>query len=160
MSITQAFGLDALVERRIAAAIARGEFDNLPGAGRPLALDDDLLVPQELRVAWRLLKNAGCVPPELAQVAEVNRLLGAVSLGEADDGERSAGVRRLRALLMQLEVSGRTATAQAAWQQYGEALRGRCDRRGSARARPQRLDVAAAAPHFPDGHVFSSEDTR
>ena len=128
MEITGSFGLDALVERRIRAAIARGEFDHLPGAGRPLALDDDPLVPQELRVAYRLLKNAGVVPPELQRIAQVNQLLGAIVRGEPDEGERSAASRRLRALLIELELSGRTATAQAVWQQYGEALRSRCDR--------------------------------
>ena len=128
MEITGSFGLDALVERRIRAAIARGEFDHLPGAGRPLALDDDPLVPQELRVAYRLLKNAGVVPPELQRIAQVNQLLGAIARGEPDEGERSAASRRLRALLIELELSGRTATAQAVWQQYSEALRSRCDR--------------------------------
>jgi Domain of unknown function (DUF1992) len=128
MNVTRAFGLDALVERRIETAIARGEFDNLPGAGRPLAFDDDPLVPEELRVAYRLLKNSGYVPPELSQVAEINQLLGAISGAGLGEDERSAGSRRLRALLIQLELSGRSATAQAAWQQYGEALRERCDR--------------------------------
>lgn len=55
--------LDALVEQRIAAAAARGEFDDLPGSGCALQLDDDLLVPHEVRVANRILKNAGFVPP-------------------------------------------------------------------------------------------------
>jgi hypothetical protein len=128
MDITRSFGLDALVERRIRAAIARGEFDDLPGAGRPLALDDDPLVPQELRVAYRLLKNAGVVPSELEQIAQVNQLLGAIARGGLDEGEHSAGARRLRALLTELELSGRSVTAQAVWQQYGEALRSRCDR--------------------------------
>jgi len=135
MNVTQAFGLDALVEHRIQAAIARGEFDNLPGAWRPLDLDDDRLVPEELRVAYRLLKNAGYVPPELAQIAEVNQLLAAVSRAELGEGERSAGSRRLRALLIQFELSGRTATAQAAWKQYGEALRDRCGSRPPAMSR-------------------------
>lgn len=127
MNVTRSFALDALVERRIEAAIARGEFDGLPGAGRPLALDDDALVPQELRVAYRVLKNAGCVPPELAQVAEINRLIGAAAGAEPDGGGKGARMRRLRALLIQLEAAGRTATAQSAWQRYGEALRRRCE---------------------------------
>lgn len=57
--------LELIAEQKIAEAIARGELDALPGAGRPLELDDDRLVPEELRVAYRILKNAGCVPPEL-----------------------------------------------------------------------------------------------
>lgn len=130
MTPTEGTGPDALIERRIKAAISRGEFDNLPGAGRPLALDDDLLVPVELRAAYRLLRNAGFVPPELTQVAEVNQLLGRLSRADIGDSERRAGGRRLRALLLQLELAGRTATAQAAWLQYSEALREHClDRR-------------------------------
>jgi hypothetical protein len=49
-----------LAERRIGEAIERGEFDDLPGAGQPLDLDDlDPLLPEELRMAWRILRNAG-----------------------------------------------------------------------------------------------------
>jgi len=127
MNVATGFGLDALIERRIQTAIARGDFDHLPGAGKPLAFDDDPLVAPELRAALRLLKNAGYVPPELAQLAEVNQLLGAVSRAGLPEDERSAGRRRLRSLLIELELAGRGATAQAAWLQYEEALRRRCE---------------------------------
>lgn len=125
MTVSFGIGIDALVERRIGAAIARGEFDDLPGAGRPLALDDDALVPEDMRVALRILKNAGYVPPELQQVSEVNQLLGALARADLADGERGAKTRRLRALLIELELAGRPATAAAAWQQYADALRRR-----------------------------------
>jgi hypothetical protein len=67
-----------LAERKIEEAIARGEFDNLPGAGRPLELDDDSQIPEDLRAAYRILKNAGYMPPEaqtLNQIAELERLV-------------------------------------------------------------------------------------
>ncbi|CAI0971306.1 DUF1992 domain-containing protein [Serratia ficaria] len=57
--------LDQWAERHIHQAQEKGEFDNLPGQGQPLALDDDSAVPAELRAGFRLLKNAGYVPPEL-----------------------------------------------------------------------------------------------
>jgi len=66
--------LDALVEQRIAAAAARGEFDDLPGAGVPQEFDDDLLVPEEVRVANRILKNAGFVPPAVEQLRSLRHL--------------------------------------------------------------------------------------
>jgi Domain of unknown function (DUF1992) len=66
--------LDALVEQRIAAAAARGEFDDLPGAGAPLELDDDLLVPEEVRVANRIMKNAGFVPPAIEHLRALHDL--------------------------------------------------------------------------------------
>lgn len=55
--------LNALIESRIRAAQARGEFDALPGAGRALRLADDPLAPAELRSAWRVLCGAGLVGP-------------------------------------------------------------------------------------------------
>jgi len=70
--------LDAIAERRIHEAQERGEFDDLPGAGAPLDLGDDALVPEDLRVAYRMLKNAGFLPPELEahrEILEIEQLL-------------------------------------------------------------------------------------
>ena len=51
-----------LVEQRIQDGIERGLFDNLPGAGKPLKLDDDAFVPEEMRMAFRLLRSNGLAP--------------------------------------------------------------------------------------------------
>lgn len=62
--------IDKIAEARIAEAVERGEFDNLPGVGQPLDLDDDTLVPKELR--------AGYLPPELQlrrEIQDVRALL-------------------------------------------------------------------------------------
>lgn len=94
--------LDLLAERKIAEAQARGELDDLPGAGRPLPLDDDPLVPEDLRVAYRLLKNAGFVPPEvesLRAIAELERMIDATPEGES----RRAAVLKLDLLRSRLE---------------------------------------------------------
>lgn len=66
--------LDFLVEKKIQEAMACGAFDDLPGAGQPLELNDDALVPEELRVAFRILKNAGFVPPEVEALNEIAAL--------------------------------------------------------------------------------------
>jgi hypothetical protein len=74
-------GLDAITERRIREAQARGDFDDLPGTGAPLELDDDALVPEELRAAYRVLKNAGFVPPEIEvhrEIRDIEELLQGV----------------------------------------------------------------------------------
>jgi hypothetical protein len=60
--------LEFIAERRISEAIENGELDDLPGAGRPLELDDDSLIPEDLRVANRILKNAGVAPPEVKKL--------------------------------------------------------------------------------------------
>ena len=94
--------LDALVEQRIAAAAARGEFDDLPGAGVPLALDDDVLVPQEVRVANRILKNAGFVPPAVEQLRALRDLQAEVN-AVSDPSIRCRLQARMLALDMALE---------------------------------------------------------
>jgi len=66
--------LDKIAENRIQSALERGELDNLPGSGKPLALDNNTMVPAELRVAYRMLKNAGYLPPELAVRADIKQI--------------------------------------------------------------------------------------
>lgn len=80
--------LDFIAERRILQAIARGDFDDLPGAGRALALDDDPLVPPETRMALRVLKNAGFVPMEILERAEIARLEAALPQIEGPERAR------------------------------------------------------------------------
>jgi len=109
-------GFALVVENRITEAIARGDFDNLPGAGKPLELDDDALVPEEERIAFRIMKNAGFIPPQVERLAELERLLA--SEEEVDPAKRAATGRRLRALILQLEADGRTATATRVWRDY------------------------------------------
>ena len=45
---------DKIAEELIAAAVARGELDNLPGQGKPLVLDDTSAIPKELRAGYRI----------------------------------------------------------------------------------------------------------
>jgi hypothetical protein len=53
-----------LSEQAIKKAMEDGEFDNLPGYGKPLVLEDLSGVPEELRMAYKLMKNAGFSPEE------------------------------------------------------------------------------------------------
>jgi hypothetical protein len=93
--------LDALVEQRIAAAAARGDFDELPGAGAPQELDDDFFVPEEVRVANRILKNAGFVPPAVEQLRALRDLENEL----AKVGDNKAERCRLRARMLALDMA-------------------------------------------------------
>jgi len=88
---------DAIAEKKIAEAIARGELDDLPGAGKPLELDDDSDVPEDLRVAYRILKNAGFVPPEADSLREIGQLERLVE--QSPDDPAKAKLLRKIALL-------------------------------------------------------------
>jgi hypothetical protein len=96
--------LDKIAEARIREAVERGEFDHLPGAGEPLELDDDSQVPEELRTAYRLLKNSGYLPPELQLRREILdvRVLLAAAQSPAESGRLA---RRLNLLLTALATT-------------------------------------------------------
>lgn len=98
--------LDQIAEARITEALERGELDGLPGAGRPLRLDDDSFVPTELRMAHRVLRNAGYLPPEVELRREIHTLENTLG-AEQDPDARRRGLKRLACLTARLEA-GRT----------------------------------------------------
>lgn len=90
-----------IAEQRIREAIEKGELDHLENSGRPLTLEDDNWVPEDLRPAYRVLKNAGCVPPELELRKEVLNLRSLIDTID-DDRERLRKIRELNFKLMKL----------------------------------------------------------
>ena len=94
---------DLIAENRILQAIARGDFDDLPGAGRPLALDEDPLSPPETSIAHRILRNAGFVPVEVLQRAEIARLEAILSALSADERARTI----VKVALLRTHLCGR-----------------------------------------------------
>jgi len=70
--------LHKLAEEKIKDSIARGDFDNLAGAGKPIVLEDESYIPEELRAGIRILKNSGYLPAEIQlrkDIANVEELL-------------------------------------------------------------------------------------
>ncbi|EHJ4142055.1 DUF1992 domain-containing protein [Escherichia fergusonii] len=98
--------LDQWAERHITEAQAKGEFDNLPGIGEPLILDDDSHVPPDLRAGYRLLKNAGCLPPELEQRKEAIQLLDILKGIRQDEQQYQEVSRQLSLLELKLRQAG------------------------------------------------------
>lgn len=102
--------LNDLIEQRISQARDDGQFEQLPGAGRPLDLREDPLVPEEVRVANRVLKNAGFVPPEVAELKTMAGLEKALTecgrRPQADADEQRSLRRRLVALSLTLQSRG------------------------------------------------------
>ena len=68
-----------IAEKRIREAIAQGQFENLPGTGQPLDLEAYFSTPEEVRMAYSILKNAKCAPAEVELLNEVSRLERAVA---------------------------------------------------------------------------------
>lgn len=76
------------VEEQIRKAMARGDFDNLSGKGKPLDLERYFRTPEHLRMAYHILKDAGYIPPELKLKKEIE-LLKDKRNAASDEGERN-----------------------------------------------------------------------
>jgi hypothetical protein len=96
---------EQLAERRISEALARGDLDHLPGAGKPLVFDDEPLLTPEQRMVNRILKNAGFTPREVLLRREIAALRQAVEALPAG-AERDEKRRELLLLLVQVAESG------------------------------------------------------
>lgn len=117
--------LERLADAHIDAAAERGEFDHLPGAGKPLGLDDARGVPVELRAGYRLLKNAGFVPPEIQAHRELRDIEDLLRMARPDRPDETARLtRRLRWLETRLRES-RRGRALLADPVYAGAIRDR-----------------------------------
>lgn len=98
--------LDEWAERHIRDAQAKGEFDNLPGVGKPLELDDDSAVPEELRAGYRLLKNAGYLPPELEDRREALTVADLLQTIGSTHPDYAALSKRMSLLELRLRQAG------------------------------------------------------
>ncbi len=99
-----------IAENRILEAIDNGLFDNLRGKGQPLKFEDESHIPPELRMAYRILKNADCLPPELELRKEIVQLQDLVA-SLPDEAEKLKQMRRLNFLKMKMDMT-RPVSAQ------------------------------------------------
>lgn len=92
-----------IAERKILEAMEEGEFNDLPGKGRPLVFEDETWIPEDLRAVYRILKNSGYVPPELELRNEIINLKALISTID-DDRERLKKLRELNFKIMRLDI--------------------------------------------------------
>ncbi len=100
------FLINQIAERRIQSAIDDGKLDDLPGKGKPLELDDDSLVPEELRVAYRILKNAGYLPPELEDRKQALDLCDLLNSTGQTTPQAQLAIKKIRQLELKLRIKG------------------------------------------------------
>jgi hypothetical protein len=96
--------IETIAENRIRAAQDEGLFSNLPGAGKPLNLDDDRGVPEDLRLTFKILKNAGCLPVEMELNREIYNLRQLLQTA-IDERSRKELRRELNYLLLKEAIS-------------------------------------------------------
>ncbi|WP_201000405.1 DnaJ family domain-containing protein [Paenibacillus glycanilyticus] len=111
--------MSSLVEQRIKESIAKGEFDNLKGKGKPLELEDNSHVPEELRVAYKLLSNAGMIPEEMVVRKEIVSLRDMIRLCRNPD-EQAVLKKKLteKELRFKMLMEARGLRQSPVFQQY------------------------------------------
>lgn len=92
----------SIAEERIREDMEKGGFDNLPGKGRRLELEDDSMVPEDLRMAYKVLKNAGFAPPELEDRKELVTILDLLE-NSPDEQERYRQIRKLNVIIRRIQ---------------------------------------------------------
>ena len=98
-------GFDRIIEERIRRAQQKGEFENLEGTGKPLIFENDGHVAGELRLAYKILKNADCLPPEIELKNEIERTEDLLS-GMEDTAEKYRTLKKLNFLILKLNSIG------------------------------------------------------
>lgn len=75
------------IEQKIREAMERGDFDNLKGAGKPLELDGYFAMPEDMRMAFAMLRSNEFVPEEVEMLKEIAELKDKIRLS-VDAAER------------------------------------------------------------------------
>lgn len=95
--------LDRIVEALIKEAQERGEFDHLPGKGKPIDLSEYFEMPEDVRMAQSVLKNAGMTSPEvslLREIAELRQVLAAL----VDDKKKEEVQKKIQEKQMEFNL--------------------------------------------------------
>ncbi|MFP4350524.1 MAG: DnaJ family domain-containing protein [Desulfococcaceae bacterium] len=89
----------------------------MPGAGKPLEFEDDSHIPEDLRLPFKILKNADCLPPEIEIKKEIERTEDLLA-GMSDTAERYRTMKRLNYLILKLNSTRTSAVPMDVPQKY------------------------------------------
>ncbi len=114
-------GFEAIVEERIRKAQKEGRFNNLPGRSKPLKFEPDQ-GPEEWRMANKILKNAGFVPPAVELRKEISQTREALSDKALDKAAQNKLLKRLNYLTAKLDSTTPGRSAGLLDPVYGKAV--------------------------------------
>lgn len=113
--------IERLAEQRILEAQRNGEFDDLAGKGKPLPLEELSTVPEDLRMAYHVLKNANVLPPEAELLKDIHILEDLLKHVE-DESERKSLAKSLRWKVIRLDMLKRRSMDLGSVKTYGRKL--------------------------------------
>jgi hypothetical protein len=110
-----------IAEERIVEAQRAGAFEDLPGKGKPLELEDLTWVPEDLRIGYHVLKNAHVLPPEAELLKQIHTLEDLLKYVEEED-ERRALAKNLQWKLIRLDMLKRRSMSLQSVREYSNKL--------------------------------------
>jgi hypothetical protein len=111
-----------IAERRISEAIRKGQLDVEGWRNKPLPMTNDYLVPEELRMAHKILKNAGYLPPEIEAKKEIQQIEDLLATCE-DERTRVKQIKKLSYLMMKLSsMKGDTLNIESQEEYYRQVV--------------------------------------
>ena len=120
--------IERLAEQRILEAQRKGEFDDLAGKGKPLELEDLSALPEDLRMAYHVLKNAHVLPPEAELLKDIHILEDLLKHVE-DEGDKKALAKSLQWKVIRLDMLKRRSMELGSVRSYGRKLSEKFSRR-------------------------------
>lgn len=121
VTLSMLSGFEKIVEERIQEALRKGEFDNLPGSGKPLEFEDSSSIAEDLRLAYKILKNADCLPPEIELKKEIHKTEDLLACME-DTADKYRTMKKLNYLIMKLNLLKNTSVMFEEPEHYTEKL--------------------------------------
>jgi DnaJ homologue, subfamily C, member 28, conserved domain len=107
-----------IAERKISEAIQQGQLNIESWRNRPLPMTSDHMIPEELRMAYKVLKNAGYLPPEIETKKEIQQLEDLLSACE-DEQTRVKQIKKLNCLMLKLNtMKGSTVSLESQEEYY------------------------------------------
>lgn len=115
------FAFQKIVEKRIKEAQERGDFDDLPGHGEPINIEDDRNIPEDLRLVYKILKNADCLPPELQLRKDIRQMEDMLD-NIPDEKEKYRQIKKINFKIMQLNMMGKGSPLMGETEVYYKKL--------------------------------------
>jgi hypothetical protein len=120
--------IERLAEQRILEAQRKGEFNDLAGKGKPLELEDYSALPEDLRMAYHVLKNAHVLPPEAELMKDI-RILEDLLKHIEDEGERKSLAKSIQWKMIRLDILKRRSMNLTSVRAYSRKLIAKLSRR-------------------------------
>lgn len=96
-------GFERIIEERIREAQKTGKFDNLSGKGQPFDFSKEPDLPPDMRLAYKILKNADCLPPEIELKKDIQRMEDLLA-GETDTARKYKLLKKINYMILKLNA--------------------------------------------------------